>query len=278
MNKTFTADLKAEARASLLGKWGFLAAVFLTEILLNMILQELISSAFPSPGLGIAADGSVVFSIPRLLCQLIIELISLILSAGSVFLYLNICRGKNFQFNDLFYGFTHQPEHIIGYFAVMTAAAVLFGAVPMLLLFLASSSGNAVWAIGLLVSVPVCLVGYLRVTLSYAVYPYLYADSPWRTSRELLNESRRMMEGNRMRYFYLQLSFFGLLLLGLLSFGIGMIWINSYISMTSALFYLKLASEHAGKENVSDSVTDSGFGSESEASSYESDDEQDLFN
>ncbi len=263
MNKASTAELKSSARAVLLGKWGFMAYVFLAEIMLNMIFEEIIGMAFPSSGFGIAADGSIVFSIPWAVCQIIIRLFSTILSVGSMFLYLNICRGRTFQFKDLFFGFTHRPEHISGYFAVIAAATIFCSAVPSVLLVLALRSGNALWGIGLLAAVPLCIAGYFRLTLGYAMFPYLYADSPWKTSRELLRESQRMMNGSKLRYFRLQLSFLGILLLGFLSFGIGMIWISPYMTTTSTQFYLNLISAEEEKQEYS------------ESSAYESEDSQD---
>ncbi len=245
MKQTFTAELKSRARAVLLGKWGIMAYAFLTEVMLNMILGEIVGMAFPSAGFGIAADGSVVFSFPWAVCQLIVRLFSAILSVGSMFLYLNVCRRRNFQFRDLFFGFTHQPEHIGGYFAVMTIITIFFSAIPAVLLAVAVRFESILWGIALLISIPVCLAGYFRFTLGYALFPCLYADSPWKTSRELLRESHRMMYGNKMRYFRLQLSFLGVLLLGFLSLGIGMIWIGPYMTATNTEFYLELLSENA---------------------------------
>ncbi len=266
MNKASTAELKSSARAVLLGKWGFLAYVFLAEVMLNMIFEELVGMAFPSSGFGIAADGSIIFSIPWAVCQIIIRLFSTILSVGSMFLYLNICRGKKFQFKDLFYGFTHQPEHIGGYFAVMAAATVFCSAIPSVLLVMALRSGNAFWGIGLLLAIPLCVAGYFRFTLGYAMFPCLYADSPWKTSRELLRESQRMMNGSKLRYFRLQLSFFGILLLGFLSFGIGMIWIGPYMTATNTQFYLELTSRDT---ETAEEASDSGFSADETAEERE---------
>lgn len=268
MNKVSTAELKSSARAALLGKWGFMAYVFLAEIMLNMVVEEIVGMAFPSAGFGIAADGSIIFSIPWAICQIIVRLFSTILSVGSIFLYLNICRQRNFQFKDLFYGFTHRPEHIGGYFAVMAAATVFCSAVPSVLLVLAIRSQNALWGIGLLIAVPLCVAGYFRLTLGYAMFPFLYADSPWKTSRELLHDSQLIMYGNKLRYFRLQLSFFGIMLLGFLSFGIGMIWIGPYITATNTQFYLELMSR-----DVDD--TDTETAEDFDSSVYESAEDQD---
>ena len=52
------------------------------------------------------------------------------------------------------------------------------------------------------------------------------------------------MKGNRIRYFYLLISFFGISLLGVVSLGIGFLWIVPYMSMTEVEFYRDLINEH----------------------------------
>ena len=252
MSRQFTADLKGQARTALLGKWAFLAGVFLLEFLFNVILEEIVGMAFPGVSFGITVDGHIVFSVPRILCMVIIGLLSTILSVGSMFLYLNICRGKSFRFQDLFYGFTHQPERIAAYYAVMTIISIVFGGIPAVFLFMVSFKGDAIRIIGFVVSTVICLVGYLYFSLRYTIFPFLYVDTPWKTSRILLEQSRWMMEGHKMRYLYLQLSFAGMLVLGILSFGVGMIWIGPYVTMTNTEFYLDLVERCSQEEGEFD--------------------------
>ena len=56
-----------------------------------------------------------------------------------------------------------------------------------------------------------------------------------------------MMRGNKFRYFYMLLSFLGYWLLILLSFGIAMLWVVPYQTMTTVDFYYDLK-EGAGDE------------------------------
>ena len=86
----------------------------------------------------------------------------------------------------------------------------------------------------------ICTAGFFSVLLRYIMVPFLYVDAPWKTTRELMRESKELMEGNKGRYLYLQLSYIGLALLSLLTLGIGFIWVSPYISMTNVQFYLDL--------------------------------------
>ncbi len=49
-----------------------------------------------------------------------------------------------------------------------------------------------------------------------------------------------MMKGHKRRLFRLELSFLPLMLLCVLSFGIGFLWLNPYMQMTYTCFFLDL--------------------------------------
>lgn len=55
--------------------------------------------------------------------------------------------------------------------------------------------------------------------------------------------SAELMEGNMGRLFYIDLSFVGWTLLGLLSCGIGMLWVTPYMMQVTVNFYRELTGE-----------------------------------
>ena len=68
-----------------------------------------------------------------------------------------------------------------------------------------------------------------------------------------------MMHGNKGRFFYLQISFFGLALLCILTLGIGMLWLYPYMMTTEAFFYLDLTGE-IDQPHYDQSNTYTGYG------------------
>ena len=48
------------------------------------------------------------------------------------------------------------------------------------------------------------------------------------------------MKGKKLRLLYLEFSFLPLLLLSILSFGIGLLWLQPYMQMTYTFFFLDL--------------------------------------
>ncbi len=86
----------------------------------------------------------------------------------------------------------------------------------------------------------------------YAMSDYVMAENPDMTVGDALRESTRMMKGNKWRLFCLQLSFIGWALLGILSLGIGFIWISPYMYQAEAAFYHEVSGREAIHEAVAD--------------------------
>jgi uncharacterized membrane protein len=60
--------------------------------------------------------------------------------------------------------------------------------------------------------------------------------SPW----QAIVASAELMEGNVGRLFGLYLSFLGYLVLGVITLGIGMLWVMPYMTQTMTQFYIDL--------------------------------------
>lgn len=72
---------------------------------------------------------------------------------------------------------------------------------------------------------------------SYAMTFYVKNDNPELSANEAITESRRLMDGYKMQYFLLQLSFIGWMIVGALCFGIGTLWVSAYMEAARAAFY-----------------------------------------
>lgn len=137
-------------------------------------------------------------------------LVSLPLAYGFTIMLLNVVRGSDVQLEAMGEGFKDYGR-ILG---------------TMLL----SSVYQFLWM--LLLIVPGIIKGY-----SYALTPYLLKDHPELKFNAAIEESMRLMSGNKMRFFLLDLSFIGWFLLGLITFGIAFLWITPYWNTARAAFY-----------------------------------------
>ncbi len=74
----------------------------------------------------------------------------------------------------------------------------------------------------------------------YAMAPYIMAENPDIGIMEAIEESKAMMNGYKGDLFWLHVSFLGWALLSVFTLGIGALWLNPYMNVTEAEFYLEL--------------------------------------
>ncbi len=74
-------------------------------------------------------------------------------------------------------------------------------------------------------------------TYSYSMAYYISLDHPEYTANQCITESRRMMNGYKMKAFLLDLSFIGWLILGSLVCGVGTIFVTPYQFAARANLY-----------------------------------------
>jgi len=78
---------------------------------------------------------------------------------------------------------------------------------------------------------------------SYSQAMYILAEDPEMGALEAISRSKEMMKGYKLDLFGLNLSFIGWILLGILTLGIGFIWIIPYMSAAQANFYDQIKEE-----------------------------------
>lgn len=89
---------------------------------------------------------------------------------------------------------------------------------------------------------------------SYFMVEYLLAENPTLETSRIFEISKQAMDGYKMRAFLLGLSFIGYIILSVITFGIGFIFLSPYMDMTMAVFY----------EDVKQSAIERGIISEEE--------------
>ena len=82
---------------------------------------------------------------------------------------------------------------------------------------------------------------------SYALTPYILIDYPELSANQTINLSKKMMKGHKFDLFWLGLSFIGWILLGILTLGIGYLWLIPYINTATAAFYQDVKAEYEAK-------------------------------
>ena len=81
------------------------------------------------------------------------------------------------------------------------------------------------------------------MTFAYAMTPYILEEHPEISAWDASTRSREMMAGHKFSLFWLYLSFIGWVVLSILTFGIGMLWLSPYVSCSEIGFYNDLKAE-----------------------------------
>ncbi len=152
------------------------------------------------------------------------------LSLGSAYIYLNLTRGFGPDVNILFSGFQRFVDTLV--------------------LSLLISIFTFLWS--LLFVVP----GIIKA-ISYSQAYYILAEHPEMTAKEALDESIDMMDGHKMDYFVLSLSFIPWLLLVSITCGLAALYVAPYVEATFTNFYLAIKPQV--EPNINGNFTDNYY-------------------
>lgn len=191
--------------------------------------------------------------------EFLIALISYTLSAGLIYLHLNMARKKPYSIGMVFYGFKNHPDRFIvaGFFELIL---MLAGMIPLfiglgILRTMDSAASYAVFFLLALVSLVLCAI----VELNLALTAYFVIDQPDMPPVACIKNSVHTMKGNKGHLLYIYLSFIGLQILNAFSFGIGTLWISPYQTQTIANFYRNVIGETNDAQAASNSGNQPSF-------------------
>jgi uncharacterized membrane protein len=129
---------------------------------------------------------------------------------GLAYYFLSFTRGKNPILEDLFKGFSVYGKTLVAY--LLMALFVIL------------------WTLLL-------IVPGIIAAISYSMTFYILADNSEMSGHDAIKKSKALMNGHKYRYFCLGGRFIGWGLLGILSLGIGFLWIGPYFMTSNARFY-----------------------------------------
>ncbi|ATI50401.1 MULTISPECIES: DUF975 family protein [Bacillus cereus group] len=210
-------DLKGEALDSLEGKWGLAVGATLLISVLIMAFNFIVDFSFTQ-----------AFSWEDTKNSMIVDIITTFmvgpLTLGGYYLALHIIREKDARIGHIFRWFTEGSKFIKSFLLYIVVNIYIF-----------------LWC--LLFIIP----GIIK-SFSYAMTYFIINDHPEYSINQAITESRRMMDGHKMEYFILCLSFIGWFILSCITLGIGFLWLIPYFYTTSAAFYEEIAEEYYEKK------------------------------
>ena len=234
--RTEIKELKRIARGNLRGHYSPLIRV----LLFSSLVVSLIEMPFSMMTNEIAySPQNIIYEIASLL----ITIASVVLTVGQYRLHLILARTGEIHLSEFFEPLKKHSNRLI------LTEALLFGIEFIGLLPLIGAVhifthredvtlyliATALMIIGVIIS--------MWFTLTFGLVYFALIDNEELSLLSAVKYIMGFMKSHKKRYLYLTLSFTGMLLLCILSLGIGVLWVEPYIMQTTTLFYLDIKGE-----------------------------------
>lgn len=252
--------IRENARVALKGKWGKGACIVLAYLAFAFVVGLVI---------GLLSEESLIGS----LIDLAYSIIQVPILFGLSYAFIKLKRDeevKAFDFLSLGFsnfgrawkiGLREVLKLILPLIVLVISIVILVGGI-VYATSAVMSGGSAEPSTGLLllgaVLYIVSIIWFVVRSLLYSLTVYVAYDNPNMSSLEVVNESARMMKGNRGKIFLLSLSFIGWAILTVFTLGIGYLWLMPYMIVAEVCFYEHLLgkNENNNSEDNAEVITE----------------------
>lgn len=238
-------DYKSQAKEQLLGNYsmaiGSFVVIFVIVYTISVVLVGAGTINNASLVVGLANDSSstnIIGEVKRealsAFLNFVVGAFSSLLMIGFYKILINIKNGREARMSDIFWGFKNHPDKVlIIYFVLAVFQYVMLIPSKIVGYFTIDEKGqiDGVMFFCWITLYVLAFLGCIWVYIIYAFRYLLYIDNPEMEVKEYFRCSRILMRGNKFRYAYMILSLIGYYLLGLISLGIGLLWIEPYKNM-----------------------------------------------
>ncbi|MCR4585513.1 MAG: DUF975 family protein [Lachnospiraceae bacterium] len=227
-------ELRGMARGLLLGKYGRIIFIHICFVLITAYMNELTFRTQP--------NASVVRLLLYIVLSIIVSLLAGVFRFGLTRCYMNLCCGIDYSFADLFYGFKHDSVRILKLSALLAIIETVCYIPASYFLSAYNSDRQALSFFFACLAITLGTIVYVSIMLRLAFAYYLLLDFPDKSFSEIIKMSVYLMKGNGLRLIYLYAGFIPVFSLGVLSAGIGLLWLVPYAEATLTCFYLNRVS------------------------------------
>ena len=211
------ADLKANARSALLGRYSVLIGTGILAWLISTLI-ELPFSRMLEQGIYYMHIGRIIWAYTGML---FVGLIGSLFNIGITFMHMQTAKGIRPQFSDLLHPFRNRPDKFIGCEFILILISFVCTLPGVIVTVIAAFQGSTITDLQintmLVIGTILIVIGFIvQIILGFAFSQavYLLIDYPDYQVTEALRQSFILMRRRKMRYFMLQLSFIGWGLLG----------------------------------------------------------------
>lgn len=228
-------QLKAAARQNLIGNYGKAMVAFVILILLSAIVELPFSHLVN--GASISASNYVIYYI----AEFLIAILAGVLQIGLLQLHLSFARRKTCRVSDMFCCYkSHTDRYILGFLLVFIVSMIGVSPALYVYFFCELTLAGLPFILGM-GFISLLLSVFFNILLSQVFYVML--DNDDMTIMQCYKKALELIKGNKGRLLYIYMSFIGMWILVILSFGIGYLWVEPYMVQTYTVFYLDLIGE-----------------------------------
>ena len=241
---------RQKAREALAGKWGKGALIALIYAIFSFILNALTGN-----------DESK--STISLIISILALIINIPISYGLIVSFIKLKRNEEIGYFDFFkYGFNNfsRAWGIVGHTFIKMILPMIF--IIISIIIMASSIGFSNYRVLLgnsseplsflaiigMVLYFVAIIYAIAKGLLYSLSNYIAYDNAEMSTKEAVEESARLMKGNRGSLFILELSFIGWAILTIFTLGIGALWLFPYMQVALVCFYEEVSQNKESNE------------------------------
>lgn len=223
-------ELKATARKSLEGNYGRAISLFISIELISLLTTYIVLILF--------SETTLINTICSEIVNFILSVFLQVLQIGVCFFYMKLQCNQPAGNSDIFYSFKTNRNTALLMGIVFTAVSYLTN-LPALIFSHISSDLSLRYCL-LLGGIVINFLIIIPIRQSY----YISIDFPDLSIKQVLLFGIKLMKGNYFRYLLFTLSFLPLILISVLSCGIGLLWVLPYMDAALTAFYFDLVQNY----------------------------------
>lgn len=239
-----SSEMKQMAKKALQGNYGTAAGAILVMYLAELML--LLPLVFIAMAVSVlfASDSQTWATTASILVVVIMGVaVGITMMVGYTRICYRIVIGDGGQLGDLLFAVKNHFFRYLGFILIVTLVSVIVGFLNITLSLVFRAIGGSMAPISMLLSLPVNMVLTVVIICRFSMAFFALVENPEMTAGEAMRLGKELIQGNLWRMIKLELSFFGIFLLGQLTVGIGFIWILPYVICTNIIFYLTVKDE-----------------------------------
>lgn len=195
-------DFKEKARNSMKGKLDECAKILIISFGISFVVELIIFL--------VGKTFKINAEIFNMLSVIVSFIITAIFGFGMISFFLKMSRNEEVTYKELF--------------------AKIGLTLPYIIITLATGLFTFLWSL-------LFIIPGIIAAISYSFATFIFLDNPEMNAFDTLQESKKLLQGHKMEYFLLMLSFIGWIILGMFTLGILYIWLIPYMSLTECHFY-----------------------------------------